>query len=541
MNWKNRSFVRFILILGSLLVMTALLTLVIKYRAVSSRVMDLHTIDKAIHLWDGVDEPKAILHDLAQLSTNAKDSGAALSLLKRYRILVVKAQPKTIQSELNDLYVQRADQFYKIFPQRAELLMLFLDSLSLLSRPLSESEKYLLKNISLRSISNKNAKLLMLVLQKAYMNTPAHFKELPYGTALLQELIKIDEHKMGVFAVNNVLALALAGNVQAALGAGNRLAGTSSMAKTILANLLYDFGSPEEGAHLFQSLYEAEGNRVFLLHTADAYAKAGRFTEAKRLWQDLLANLSGREKVAVLYNLGSLSDSISKRKAYFAQLLQIQQLHEYALVQYSRLLPREEAKAFVIQSPLYSKSPLLQLEMVRNDFAGSFSTYKTGNLWFLLNRFPQDERLYHWGAWYLYQIGNTQELEKLLAMATEQHIEHPALNFYSALLAMDKGQLAEAEKLLASSSSEVWYVPANLAKVYEVTYRLPKAIEYYQLAASFAPNPVTASRLYEQIGTCYLHLDKNSDARRSFEYALQLNPDSITASFALQKLERQTP
>ena len=538
MNWKNRASVRFILIVGSLLVMAALLTLIIKYRTASGRPRNVPRIDMAIQAWDGYDAPKAILQDLSDLSNDASNSGAALSLLKRYRLLAVKARTKSIQWELADQYAHRAVQFYEKFPERAEILLLFLDSLNLVSRPLSEIEKDLLQKISLRSISAQNSGLLMLVLQKARMNTPAYFKELPYGTALLQELIHIDEHKMDVFAVNQVLTLALAGNVQAALGAGKGLAATNRAAKNIVAYLLYDFGAPEEAARLFQSVYEDNGNSEYLLHEADAYVKAGQFTVAKRLWQDMLGNLSGSNLILALYNLGSLSDTVSEREDYFGRLLHMQKLHEYALVQYSRLLSGSEAKALLSQSPLYYQSSLLQLETIRNDILGASSTYTTGSLWLLLNRFPQDERLYHWGAWYLYQIGNTQELEKLFSMAAEHHIEHPVLLFYKALLAIERGNLTEAEKLLASYTGEAWYIPANLAKVYEVTYRLPKAMEYYQLAASLAHNPVTASRLYEHLGNCYLKLDKNSDARRSFEYALQLNPDSITAAFALQQLER---
>jgi len=262
MNWKNRASVRFILLVGSLLVMAALLTLIIKYLTASGRPKNLPSVDMAIQAWDGYDEPKAILQDLSDFSNDASNSGAALSLLKRYRFLAVRARTKTIQWELVDQYAHRAVQFYEKFPERAEILLLFLDSLNLVSRPLSESEKNLLKKISLRSISAQNAGLLMLVLQKARMNTPAYFKVLPYGTALLQELIHIDEHKMDLFAVNQVLTLALAGNFQAALGAGKGLSATNRAAKNMVAYLFYDFGAPEEAARLFQEFVRIKNEKT---------------------------------------------------------------------------------------------------------------------------------------------------------------------------------------------------------------------------------------------------------------------------------------
>lgn len=533
----NRSLVRFIALMGSLLIMAALFTFILKQQTYSGKQIDLQRIDQAILSWGGIDEPQPILQDLQVLTHRVPSSGGALSLLKRYRSLALKAQNEGLTVQLHNMYAQRAAEFYKLFPERKELLLLYLDSLYLVPRPLSDAEKELLKNINLRSVSEQNAELLMLVLQKAHMVSPAHFTELPYGVVLLQKLIQIDEQKIGTLGVNEVLALALAGNFQAAIGACNKLFHTSLVAKSILAHLLYDFGLPEEGARLFYSLYKEEGKREYLLHTADAYVKAGDFSAAKSLWQHMLGDLSGPNLILALYNLGSLSDSISERQDYFARLLQIQKLHEYALVQYSRLLQREEGKALLVQSSLYAKSPLLQLETEKKDIAGTRSIYKTGSLWLVLNRFPLDERMYHWAAWYFYSIGNLQELEKLFSMAEEHTIEFPALLLYRALLSMERGHPAEAETLLAANTDKAWYIPANLAKVYETTYRIVQAIEYYQIAASQADSPVVQSRLYECIGTCYVKLDKKFEARRSYEYALQLNPNNITAAFLLQRLE----
>ncbi|AEJ19075.1 hypothetical protein [Gracilinema caldarium] len=536
MNWQNRSIVRFILLLGSLIMVAALLTLFLRHRSSPVRRPSLSTIDEAIRTWAGLDEPQSILQDLSELLGSTDNSGIALSLLKRYRILTLKAQSRAQHNNLLNVYVDRSRILYQKFPERTELLVFFLDSLNQVLRPFSEMELDSLRHISMESISEQNRALLMLVIHKARMDTPENCMELPYGTILLHELAHSDGSTGSVFAINEILVLALTGNIQAALGRGKQLQSQSSIAEELVANLVFDFGSPEEAARRFHELYNREKKQRFALHEADALLKDGKPLLARTIWLDLLQELSGKNLELALYNLGSLATNPAERQLFFRKLLDMQTSHEYALINYSRLLYPEAMDVYLTQSPLYTKSSLIQLEKVKHDLLGT-SVYKTGALWLLLNHFPVDDRIYHWAAWYFFRIGNYQELEKLLSMAQENNIEYPSLLLYRAFLAMEQGNLSEAEQLLASYHGEAWYTPANLAKIYEKTYRIPKAIEYYQLAASFVHNPVIASRLYEQVGHCYRKLDKASDARRSYEYALQLNPDNITAAFALQQFD----
>lgn len=536
MNRLNRSIVRFMLILGSLLVLAALCTLIVKKlpTQVKPQGKDFQSIDSEIVSWDGLSDPKAILQDLDEKQRSVLNSGEALSLLKRYRTLAARAKTDYFKSQLADLYNHASTGLYKKFPERPELLSVVLDSFQKVPRLLTDSELDLLKHIEPRLINADNAALLMLVLHKARLaDNPERFSKLTYGPVLLKEL-----QSSVPLPAYEVLALALSGNLQGALAEGNKLNGIPGKGPLILANLLYDFGSPEEAARLFHSLYEREGRLSFKLQEADSYLKAGKAQSARAIWETLSGELSGSEAGLVLYNLGSMAETASDQRAYFTRLLDMERMHEYALLQYSRLLPAIDAISYLKQSPIYAQHALLQLETIRRQEVEHSTGYSVASLWLLLNRFPRDERLYHWAAWYLYRTGNTEELGRLLTMAQENHIENPALLLYKALIIMEQGRLSKAEALLASYTKTAWYIPANLAKIYERTYRIAKAIEFYQLAASWAHNPLVESRLYEQVANCYVILGRESDARRSYEYALQLNPDNITAAFALQKLER---
>jgi len=536
MNRLNRSFVRFMLILGSLLVLAALCTLIVKKlpTQVKPQGKDFQSIDSELVSWDGLSEPKAILQHLDEIQRSVINSGEALSLLKRYRTLAEGARTEVLKSQLTDLYNYVSTGLYKKFPERPELFTVVLDSFLQVPRLLTDSELELLKHIEPRFINAENAALLMLVLHKGRLaDNPEHFSDLTYGPVLLKEL-----QSSVPLPAYEVLALALSGNLQGALAEGNKLNGIPGKGPLILANLLYDFGSPEEAARLFHSLYESEGRLSYKLQEADSYLKAGKAQSARSIWESLYGDLSGSDVGLVLYNLGSMAETASDRRAYFTRLLDMERMHEYAILQYSRLLPAMDAISYLKQSPIFEQHALLQLETIRRQEVEQSTGPMVASLWFLLNRFPRDERLYHWAAWYLYRIGNTEELGRLLTMAQENHIENPALQLYKALIVMEQGRLSEAEALLASYTKTAWYIPANLAKIYERTYRITKAIEFYQLAASLAHNSLVESRLYEQVANCYVILGRESDARRSYEYALQLNPDNITAAFALQKLER---
>ncbi|WP_304221313.1 hypothetical protein [Gracilinema caldarium] len=538
MTSKNRFPIRFavnprllIIGLGCAAVLAALLTFIIKRPQSLTNKLDFTYLDSQIDAWDGVSSPDKILKTLQSYEKEQIGSATALSLLKRYRLLALKGLRY-------DVYTAKARDFSEKYPKQDAILSLFLDSCLLVPHELSQAEIEFLLHLDPRDLSPENASLLLLVLHKAhFIDTPQRFLQIPYGIELLNQLlVNADPPRSSIFTNNVVVALILSGNIQAALAAGKGAVGKTMSFDALYSNLLYDFGSPEEAALLFRQLYEQDGNYKYLLHEADAFIKSGDIQKARGVWKELEPNLSGPALLTVLYNQGSTSADPAERKYYFLRLLNIDKFHEYGVLQYARLLPETEALSFLRSLPIYKTHALLQLEALRYEYSGAHRPFVPGSLWILLNRFSQDERLYHWGAWYLYTIGNIEELEKLLAMAKEKGIQHPSLVLYPALRALEQGKLETGQQLLSSFPGTEWYIPANLGKLYQKTYRILNAIEMYQLAASLAQDTKIESRLYHQIGDCFLSLDKLSEARRSYEYAIQLNPGNMEAVFALQQL-----
>ncbi len=130
---------------------------------------------------------------------------------------------------------------------------------------------------------------------------------------------------------------------------------------------------------------------------------------------------------------------------------------------------------------------------------------------------------------------------QLEALRLESSWENRPFAAGALLQAMEQGKLEEAQQLLAAFPRPEWHIFANLGKAYQKSYSTLKAIEMYHLAAFVAHNTQIESRLYYQIGNSFITLEKISEARRSYEYAIQLNPDNMEAAFALQQLNAHNP
>lgn len=564
MNKQNRPTHRFtlhlrtiLIILGSVLIATALV-LVLVNRTVPETRISFIKIDAVIQAWNGQQNPDYILKQLETLQNKRMGSTSALSLLKRYRSLAAKEGLFASKWQLEEVYADKSIEFYRQFPEQVELLSFLFESFSQLPRPLSETEQELLVRLDPRQLNENNLPLLLLVLNKAhFLESPEQFLRLPYGAYLAEDAVRFFKDNQGAaetFMINRIITHALSGNIQAALAVSGTMYNTTAspdedtcapgIRKQLLTAgilhgfLQYDFGSSLDASRLFHTLYEQTGQYEYLLHEADAYLKADLFPQAITIWQQIFEKLPEEDQALLLYNLGSASTVDTERQNYFGQLLQLNPLHEYGLIQYSRMFSDKEAREILQESRLYSNSPLLQLESVRLEVRQTPSAFKTGPVWTLLNRFPGDPRLYTWAAWYFFKIGDMTELEKLLFMANENKIDDPAILLYCSFIQIEKGDLTAAENNLTNGLTQSWCIPANLALIYEHTYRIPEAIEYYQLAASLTKNPELRSQLYFHIGNCFDKLDKRSEARRSYEYALQLNPDIIQAAFELRRLSQ---
>jgi len=62
-----------------------------------------------------------------------------------------------------------------------------------------------------------------------------------------------------------------------------------------------------------------------------------------------------------------------------------------------------------------------------------------------------------------------------------------------------------------------------------------RALEQYKLAAENLQNDKVAARIQIHIARCFTALKRQADARQALLYALELDPDNLTASLELDR------
>jgi tetratricopeptide (TPR) repeat protein len=103
---------------------------------------------------------------------------------------------------------------------------------------------------------------------------------------------------------------------------------------------------------------------------------------------------------------------------------------------------------------------------------------------------------------------------------------------------MSEGDIETAEDLLRSipSDDRDWPVYANLGRILEAQRSVSRALEQYELAFGSTENPKAASRLQQRIARCNSALGRPGDAIAALIYAVELDPDNLSARLELDRM-----
>lgn len=333
------------------------------------------------------------------------------------------------------------------------------------------------------------------------------------------------------YRTNEVLLLALRGDrlgarAAAAEGPLRRAAGMPPLG----ALLAYDYG--DRAAAASSAAADADGAPL----AADAYYLAGAEEEARSRWAALAE--APEHRARVLYNLASTARSEADRAAALSELsAESGALSPYAAMLLSRSLSDAEAAALLERSLAAGPHPLLELERLRRAAPRLGRDWAAGELWMILGRHPASLEAYEWGAYFFELNGLQAELGLLRAAAERNGVASPRLAVHGALDALRRGDSAGAEALLRTldAAGAPWQVSANLAVVREHWRDYAGAVAYYQAADSLAEKAADRAVLHVRIARCFKAMDRPYDARRSLEYALDLDPSNLEASLELRK------
>jgi len=322
----------------------------------------------------------------------------------------------------------------------------------------------------------------------------------------------------------------------------------------LAAEYFYDFGDLLRSAELFSMLPDEEA----LIRQADALWLAGYTENARTLWAILAAERDvPQNKPAfsrALYNLALTAQDSEEAAALLERLIRNSTIEDptrrFGVIRFSRLMEAPEALTVLNTEKGPAADPLIELEILKRRTEMGELPRMIAETWLLLDRYPETEDLYQWGAWYFNLQRNYTESANLLRTAARHNFTSYWMGLYGALQQIHEGNLDAADKMFATISAEDdhWAAAANWGRILESRRAPTRALENYERAmtAILESDETTAeevtsmrsaaSRIQVRIAYCLKSLGKNEESRRALQYAIDLNPDNLTARMELDRL-----
>ena len=302
----------------------------------------------------------------------------------------------------------------------------------------------------------------------------------------------------------------------------------------LAAEYFFDFGDLVRAAELFSQLPDEEA----LSRQADALWLAGYPDNARAIWAIQPQNRP-------LYNL-ALSAPTQEEETALLERLAAQgapdAIRRFGLIHLSRLLDAPQAAALLDGEK--GADPLVGLEILKRRAETEEVARVIADTWLLLGRYPETEYLYEWGAWYIDLYRNYPENALLLRAAARQQFTGYWADFHQALQYISAGNLNAAADLLTAAVASAdgdWAATANLGRVLEASLAPARALEQYRRALAVVIDlgeEGIASRIQVRIAHCLRNMGRTADSRQALEYALELNPDNLTARLELDRLDQ---
>jgi tetratricopeptide (TPR) repeat protein len=514
-------------------------------------------------------DPAAIEKALRRLEKKARSQEERLSALKRRRNLA-RQDSRFVESYTKAATDAAGDFAYSEAMAAVAAEALFLNGrFSVIESVIEKEDSSALETYTARMRGNFFLPLLISVhVLKGDLRTPHRASDLPGLEKILASgLPQLSQVPAESLVLNEALLRALKDDVPAAAVRMNNLLASRGDEERVLraaAGFFYDHGNFLRAAELFARLPAGEGAG----READALALAGETGRARELWR-LLASpqVDGRSGdsgglIRSLYNLAAVSAGAAdpaEEKAWLEKLFAALNADPagpgaagistgtpaavFGLIRYTRLLDTPRSIVILAEEGL-RKNPFLDLELLRR----RIDTWPAGKslteAWLLLERRPEEERLYQWAAYFFDRQKQYAETERLLKNAANRHISGPWLDLHRALALIREGKVSGGEKILKDALAErkllggaAWLYHANLGRVSEGRRSFQAALDSYRTAAALVTDKADAARLQLRISRCLKALGRDAESRRALENALELDPDNLDARYELRRLD----
>jgi tetratricopeptide (TPR) repeat protein len=303
----------------------------------------------------------------------------------------------------------------------------------------------------------------------------------------------------------------------------------------------YDFGDILRSAELFSMLNTNDA----LGRQADALHLAGYTDTAVSIWL-ILAKQS--DEIS-LYNLAVTSQDGDMAEEYLDTLVNLKTVsnsdsRQFALIRYSRFLEYSKALALLRGTINFSPKdyPYIDLEICKRLAQEHNPGQQIAQTWLLLDRHEQNEELYKWACWLFFFQRSHSEAAILLDRMEMLKFNQDWVGVYKAINYMIDGNLDKAQETLKAkiSPERDWYIFANYGRILESMHSFARAVDLYETAADKLilmdpPKNKTAANVQIHIARCYTALKRPGDARRALLFALEFDPDNLTAQLEIDK------
>jgi tetratricopeptide (TPR) repeat protein len=319
----------------------------------------------------------------------------------------------------------------------------------------------------------------------------------------------------------------------------------------------YDHANPLMAAELFARLPKDEDTEM----EAGALALAGETVRARELWRLLVSprldgqneDPPGGSRIRSLYNLAAVSADEEEEKVWLERLfVELNRPASFSagtsaavfgLIRYTRILDTPRS-IVILAGEGRQKNPFLDLELLRRRLDTWPLDKSLAEAWLLLERHPEEERLYRWAAYFFDWQKQYTETAQLLKNAANRQISSSWLDLHRALALLREGKTSGGEKILKDAletrrlpPETAWLYHANLGRVSEGRRSFSAALDYYRNAAALVTSKAEAARLQLRISRCLMVLGRDRESRRAVENALELDPDNLDARYELRRLD----
>jgi tetratricopeptide (TPR) repeat protein len=449
-----------------------------------------------------------------------------LSVLKRRRALAA-VHPPSLEN-----YVNSINRALKAYPMSQPIAAIAAAALVKDSAVNMEAEQKLRSRLSVFSGGEFNTLRLAIHVILGDFRNPEMASLLPADIASDgTEAINVDLAILKALRANYREAAA---DIQIML---NSHVSLSDSTLRFAAEYLYDFGDLQRSAEIFSMINDEKA----LVRQADALYLAGFTGMSRSIW----SMLASSENENSLYNLSVTTGNAGQAASYLEKLISLESVAnsdclQFGLIRYSRFLDYQRALSLLQNTEGISPAgyPFVDLEICRRNAQTQESGRQTAEAWLLLDRHPENEDLYNWASRLFFFQRSFSEAKILLRRIEQFQFDGQWVPFYNAVLLMNEGDIDTAREILRSIPAESadWPVYANLGRILEAERSNLRAIEQYEAAATMVQNPKMASRIQLRIARCSSILGRPGEVIKALEYALELDPDNLTARLELDRM-----